>query len=824
MLARKTFFVDVVLPLAVDRLFTYRLPFELNDYVERGMRVVVPFGKTKFQTGVVLNIHEKPPKDYQVKYVESLLDETPIVVPKQIQFWSWLSEYYMATLGEVMNAALPGNFKLGSETKIALHPSFDEAQQELTDQEYLVVEALSVQETLTLAEISEITERKSVHTFIKKLIDHRVVLSVEELKWKYLPKTAAFVSLSDQYQEEKGLKNLLDTLESSKKKAKQFEAVMKYLQNKQAEEWWVKKSDLLATGLSESSLKTLEKNGVFHIAYFEISRLKSLGEAEKEQLVLSEAQNKALKEIYVSFEEKDVCLLHGITGSGKTEVYVELIKKQLDIGKQVLFLLPEIALTTQLIDRLSAYFGDLVGVYHSKFNQNERVEIWNAVLNNDPNRFRIILGARSSIFLPFTDLGLVIVDEEHESSYKQHDPAPRYHARDAAVLLALLHKAKALLGSATPALESYYNAEQGKYGLVKLNERYGDATLPEVLIADLSEERKNKKAEVVFSSFLLEEIQQALHREEQVILFQNRRGYTPYWMCEICNWTPTCKSCDVTLTYHKLSNTLKCHYCSYTMAPMGRCDNCGSHKIKMVGHGTERIEDELQLLLPKARIARLDLDSTKSKDGHAKVLSRFENREVDVLVGTQMITKGLDFDHVSLVGIINADHILRYPDFRAFERGFQLMTQVAGRAGRKDNKGKVIIQTGQPSQWIIQKVLENDYLDMYRQELIERKNYSYPPFTKIIQLTIKHKDANHLEGSAAMLAQQLQAVFGSRVIGPEFPLVKRIQNFYIKVIRLKIERNYSQKDVKEKIKEIIDAYFAESSNKSVRLSINVDVM
>lgn len=824
MLDRKTFFVDVLLPLAVDRLFTYRLPFELNDHVERGLRVVVPFGKSKFQTGIVLNIHEKPPLDYQVKYVESLLDESPIVVAKQIQFWSWLSEYYMASLGEVMNAALPGNFKLGSETKIAIHPSFDEIHQELTDQEYLIVEALRVQETLTLAEISEITERKSVHAFIKKLIDNRVILSVEELKWKYLPKTAAFVCISDVYQQDLDLKRLLDSLESSNKKVKQFEAVMKYLQIKQNKDWWVKKSALLAAGVSESSLKTLDKNGILRIEYLEISRLKEQGDADKEKMVLSPAQANAFREIKSHFLEKDVCLLHGVTGSGKTEIYVELIQEQLDAGRQVLFLLPEIALTTQLIDRLSAYFGDLVGVYHSKFNQNERVEIWNAVLNNDPKRFRIILGARSSVFLPYTNLGLVIVDEEHESSYKQHDPAPRYHGRDAAIVLALIHKAKVLLGSATPALESYYNAEQGKYGLVQIHDRFGDAKLPEILIADLSEERKIKKEEVVFSAFLLEEIKQALSRNEQVILFQNRRGYTPYWMCEICNWTPSCKSCDVTLTYHKLNNTLKCHYCSYSAPPMGRCGNCGSHKIKMVGHGTERIEDELQLLLPKARIARLDLDSTKAKDGYSKVLSKFESREIDILVGTQMITKGLDFDHVSLVGIINADQILRHPDFRAFERGFQLMTQVAGRAGRKDNKGKVIIQTGQPDQWIIQKVKENDYLDMYRQELIERKNFSYPPFTKIIQLTLKHKDTNHLEGSAASLAIQLQAVFGSRVIGPEFPLVKRIQNFYIKVIRLKIERGYSQKEIKDKIREILDVYFADSSNKSTRLSIDVDVM
>ena len=821
---RLTYFVDVVLPLAVDRLFTYRVPFELNDLIQKGVRVVVPFGKTKFQTGIVIDIHQNPPKDYQVKYVESVLDEKPIVVGKQVKFCNWLAEYYMSTLGEVMNAALPGNFKLGSETKIALHPDFDRDAAELSDDAFLLVEALSVQETLDLIEVSSIISKKNVHPFIKNMIDQRVVISVEELKWKYRPKYATYLCLDEAYNNENNLRELLDTLEKSAQKVKQFESLMVFLRNKDQDSTYVAKADLLNDGATESSLKSLEKNGVLRFESIEISRLKEKGAGEIERKSLSTAQNQALEEIKTVFESKDVCLLHGVTGSGKTELYVELIEEQLQLGKQVLFLLPEIALTTQLIDRLSAYFGDLVGVYHSKFNQNERVEIWNAVLHKDPKRFRVIVGARSAVFLPFTDLGLIIVDEEHESSFKQHDPSPRYHGRDAAIVLGMIHKTKTLLGSATPSMESYYNAQLDKYGLVELNERFGGIQLPEILVADLSEERKNKASHAVFSQFLIDEMQLALNQQEQIILFQNRRGYTPYWMCEICHWTPTCKSCDVTLTYHKHSNMLKCHYCGYGTAPMGSCGNCGSNRIKMMGFGTERIEDELSLLLPNAKIGRLDLDSTRSKEGYAKVLDAFGRREIDILVGTQMVTKGLDFDHVSLVGILDADQILRFPDFRSFERGFQLMTQVAGRAGRKTKRGKVIIQTGQPDQWIIQQVIKNDYQTMFKQELLERKNFNYPPFTKIIQLTLKHRDQNHLEGSAALLAHGLKEVFGSRVIGPEYPLVKRVQNFYIKTIRLKMEREYSQKQIKEKIKRIIDQYYADPMNKSVKISIDVDVM
>jgi len=825
MTERKTLFVDVVLPLAVNITFTYRVPFDLNEAVMNGIRVVVPFGKSKLYTGLVVRVHEEIPKDYQAKYIEHVLDEKPIITGKQLQLWKWIAEYYMAPLGDVMNAALPGNFKLASETKLILHPDFERDYSALDDREYLVVEALEVQETLDLKEISQILQIKTVHGIIKKLIDKRVVISVEEMKFKYAPKRATYIQLAENYATEEDVAELLNELERNNRKKKQFEALMTYLKLGGFDNHVVSpvlKSALLEEEVSLSALNTLEKNGMIESIRLEISRLVAEEGEMSARKELSEAQSLALAEIKSSFEDKEVCLLHGVTGSGKTEIYVELIQEQLDLGNQVLFLLPEIALTTQLIDRLSKYFGELVGVYHSKFNQNERVEIWNAVLDNDPTKFRIILGARSSIFLPFKSLGLIIVDEEHENSFKQYDPSPRYHARDAAIVLGHIHNAKTLLGTATPAIETYYNANEGKYGLVKLESRFGGLQLPEIQCADLKRERQRKTMQSLFSSFLVEHMKEALERKEQIILFQNRRGYTPIWICEVCNWSPKCTSCDVSLTYHKHTNTLKCHYCSYTIPPIGTCGNCGSNRLKMHGFGTEKVEDELSLILPGVKIARLDLDSTRSKDGYKKILEQFQNREVDVLVGTQMVTKGLDFDNVSLVGILDADMMLRYPDFRSFERSYQLMSQVAGRAGRKHKRGKVIVQTGTPDHWIIQQVMNHDFENMYRQELIERRNFGYPPFTKLIYLTLKHKNEQQLEGSSADLALQLKAVFGNRIIGPEYPLVRKIQNSYIKVIRVKMEKEASPKKVKQRLQEIIDAFYASPVNKSVRISIDVD--
>lgn len=822
---RKTLFADIILPVPIRNEFTYRIPFEMNDFILAGMRVVVPFGKSKLYTGIVSKIHETAPQNYQAKYVEHLLDEEPIITKNQYQFWRWISGYYMSPIGDVMNAALPSNFKLASEIKIVFHPEFDGKTQGLTERQIAIVEALEVQESLDLKTISEIVGIKTIHPIINELIQLRVLISMEELNQKYTPKTALYYFFVEQFQSEEALQVLLAEMEIKKSNSKQIDALIAMLQLGDFSNGYhmpVSKKDLEEKQISLSALQTLEKKGILFSERLQLDRIQSFGIELKEKKELSKAQNNALEEIRSNFKTLDYCLLHGVTGSGKTEIYVELIAEQLELGKQVLFLLPEIALTTQLIQRLSAYFGDLVGVYHSKFNQNERVEIWNHVLKNDPTKFRIILGARSSIFLPFQDLGLIIVDEEHESSFKQYDPSPRYQARDSALVLAKLFQAKVLLGSATPAVETYYLAKQGKYGLVELNERFGGIHLPQIFCADIKKERQQKTMKSHFSSFLLENMQNALDNQEQVILFQNRRGYSPSWNCQVCNWTPKCRSCDVSLTYHKHTNSLKCHYCGFTSAPVGTCQSCGSNQLKMSGFGTEKIEEDLQIMFPDKTIARLDLDSTRAKNAYSVIIQEFEERKIDILIGTQMITKGLDFDNVSLVGILDADQLLNRPDFRAFERGYHLMSQVAGRSGRKGKRGTVIIQTGQPEHWIIRRVMEHDYSGFYTNEIVERRNFFYPPFYKLIQITLKHKEKSELLAAANALSFDLREVFKERVIGPEFPIIERIQNLFIMGIKIKIERDAPQARIKEKVQEIIDHFFIQPRHKSVRVLVDVD--
>lgn len=822
---RKTLFADVIIPIAVKNEFTYRVPFEMNALIKAGMRVVVPFGKGKLYTAIVSSVHENIPQNYQAKYIEYLLDDAPIITGKQYSFWKWIASYYMAPIGDVMNAALPANFKLASETKIALHPDFDGNMEKLTDRQYQIVEALEVQDSLDLKEISEIVGIKTIQPIIKQLIDLRIVISLEELNYKYAAKTAVFYFFTEEYQSEEKLEELLQGMEKQKGKQKQLHTLVAMLSVGNFRESYasaVLRKDLEEKEVSLSALKTLEKSGILKAERLQIDRVMGGAAALKERKTLSAAQQTALDEVRSSLAEKEVCLLHGVTGSGKTEIYVELIEAQLKLGKQVLFLLPEIALTTQLIQRLSAYFGDKIGVYHSRFNQNERVEIWNHVLHDHPERYRIVLGARSSVFLPFRNLGLVIVDEEHESSFKQYDPSPRYNARDAAIVLAKSFDAKVLLGSATPSIETYYNAKTGKFGLVELNVRHGGLALPEIFCGDVKSERKQKTMHSHITSFLLHHMEEALKKGEQVILFQNRRGYTPLWSCELCNWSPKCKNCDVSLTYHKHTNLLKCHYCSYTSAPVGTCGNCGSNRLKMLGFGTEKIEDELSLMFPDKVISRLDLDTTRSKNAYQVIISEFENRKIDILIGTQMVTKGLDFDHVSLVGILDADMLLSRPDFRAFERSYQLMSQVAGRAGRKSKRGTVIIQTGQPEHWIIQKVIQHDFISFYENEILERRNFFYPPFYKLIQITLKHKDQNQLDAAAKEFAQALHSVFKERVIGPEYPSINRISNLFLKQIMLKIEREASHTKVKDRIQQLIDQFYSVPAHKSVRIVVDVD--
>lgn len=822
---RKTLFVDVILPVPIRNEFTYRVPFELNDAVFNGARVVVPFGRNKLNTGIITRIHEDIPKAYQSKYIEFLLDDRPIITPKQYTFWKWISNYYMAPIGDVMNAALPSNFKLASETQVTLHPDYTIDPKFLTEREHDIVLALDIRDKMDLKEIAELVGIKTIQPIVKALIEKNAVISIEELNDKFVPKTAMFVRFSEHFRQENVISNYIEEIEHSKAKAKQLDAILSILHMgdlKDGNMTPILRKSLVDDGVSQSSLNTLEQNGVLLQERFEISRFQTQAEDGDVFKPLSDSQQIALTEIHQGFEEEKVVLLHGVTGSGKTEIYVQLIQEQLDLGKQILFLLPEIALTTQLIQRLSAYFGEQVGVYHSKFNQNERVEIWNHVLSNDPNRFRIILGARSSIFLPFQDLGLIVVDEEHESSFKQYDPSPRYNARDCAIVLGSLHKANILLGSATPALESYYNAKTGKYKLVELMDRFGTVQLPEIQCANLRKERKQKSMQSDFSSFLIEHIREALALGEQVILFQNRRGYTPLWMCEICNWTPCCTNCDVSLTYHKLSNQLKCHYCGFSTPPVGSCSACGSNRLKMLGFGTEKIEDELGIFFPDKIIKRLDLDTTRSKNAYATILNEFGGGGIDILIGTQMVSKGLDFENVNLVGILDADMLLNRSDFRAFERSFQLMTQVAGRAGRRKKRGKVIVQTGDPDHWVIQKVMEHDFIGFYESEIMERKNYFYPPYFKIIEITLKHKDQNKLNLAAIDLSDRMKSLFKERVLGPEYPVVRRVKNMYLKRITLKIERSANDKKVKVRLQEMIDQFYTSPSNKSVRIVVDVD--
>lgn len=820
-MSRKTYFVDVILPLAIPNLYSYRVPFELNDYIKIGQRVVVPLGRGKQYTAIVAKIHEEVPA-YSTKYIMYILDQFPIVTSTQLKFWKWIADYYMCHIGEVMIAALPSSLKLASETNVLLNDDFS-SHQNLSEDEFLIVEALELREVLSLKEIGEILNKKTVYPVIKRMIDKGIVSVEEELKERYKPKTDKFVHLNPSIETEEDLENIINSLSRAKK---QQEVVLAYLHlsNHFENPQIVRKSELIdKANASSSILRALYDKEILIEEEIEVGRLEKHEDDLIKAKSLSEGQQKAHDEILNIFKEKDICLLHGVTGSGKTEIYVSLIKKVIAEGKKVLYLLPEIALTTQIISRLKKIFGDQIAVYHSKFSSNERVEIWNETLNKNSS-FSVLLGARSAIFLPIENIGLIVVDEEHENSFKQYDPAPRYNARDSAMVLAKMHNAKVLFGSATPAMESMWAAEQDKYGLVTLNKRFGDVQLPEVQCADIKDAKRKKKMFGIFSEYLLENIKEALDNKEQVILFQNRRGYSPKWSCEVCNWTPMCTRCDVSLTYHKFSHKLSCHYCGYSLTPPNKCENCGSTELKMVGFGTEKIEEELSLHLNrKVNIQRMDLDTTRSKYAYQNIISDFENRQIDVLVGTQMVTKGLDFDNVSLVGILNADDMLYYPDFRAFERAYQLMTQVSGRAGRSKKRGKVIIQTHNPDHWIIQRVMQNDYDGMYKQELYERKTYLYPPFFKIIKLTIRHKDKDFVDKASDHLAKVLGAKFGNRLLGPEYPVIPRIKNYYNKIITLKFERDVSMKKIKEFIREQLND-FAQSDYKSVRVKIDVDPM
>lgn len=814
---RKTLFVEVILPLAIPRTYTYRVPVQLNDAVEKGRRAVVQFGKSKIYTAIIQAVSEIAPEKYEAKYLMDIMDEKPIINHIQLDFWQWISDYYLCTLGEVMAAALPSALKLASETSIILNLEHQFNRNDLNDKEFLILDALELRHELTISEISKILAQKSVFPLLKSLLEKKIIFISEEISEKYQPKKVALISLNQFYDDKENLKQLFSLLE---KAPKQADALLGFLKLKK-EFGEVKKSAIIEeAGVSAAAIKALIDKDIFIQNNKVVSRFTSIDDSITSNFVLSEEQTAAFGEIKTLFKEKPVVLLHGITSSGKTQIYIRLIEDYLALGNQVLFLLPEIALTGQMIDRLQIYFGNQIIVYHSKFNDNERAEIWQKVLNNE---VKIVLGARSSIFLPFDNLGLIIVDEEHEASFKQYDPAPRYNARDLAIILGHLSKAKVLLGSATPALETYFNALSNKYGLVKLFTRYGGVKLPEIEVVSITEERSRKLIKENFTSVLLTQIEQTLANKEQVILFQNRRGYVPILICKTCGNTPKCINCDVSLTYHKASGKLHCHYCGYKEDNITECAACGSKHIEYKGLGTEKVEDDLKVLLPEVKIARMDYDTTRNKNAHQNILNEFEERKIDVLVGTQMVAKGLDFDNITLIGIVNADSMIQFPDFRAFERSFQMLSQVAGRAGRRSKQGKVIIQTYDIKHRIIKQVVDNDYEGMFREEMIERKQFKYPPFYKIIQIDIKHKDLGKLLVIAENFAKDLKIHLGEMILGPQSPLIGRIRNYYIQSIIIKMDwKNQSVAKIKTLLKDKVSLFEADKANKGAYLVIDVD--
>ncbi|MFP5471566.1 MAG: primosomal protein N' [Bacteroidia bacterium] len=818
-MSRETKFVDVIIPLAVPNTYTYRVPFELNEAVMVGQRVIIQFGKKKLYTAVVINVHEQAPQKYTAKYLEAVLDESPIVNETQLKLWQWIADYYCCTIGEVMIAALPAALKLSSETKVLLNQDFLNKEQ-LTDDEFLIVQALEIRSVLSLQDVSDIIQKQTIYPQIKSLLAKNAIVLEEELREKFRPKIKSFVRLSKRYEN-----NTEEAFNVLNRAPKQADILMMFLQLKNE----IKKDLIEKIKLQEqaqatsSQINNLVEKEIFEIEEIEVGRFQFLENSTDTFVNLSEDQTNAYKEILQHFETKNTVLLHGVTGAGKTEIYVKLMEDVIAKGGKCLYLVPEIALTTQLVGRLKRFFGDKVGVYHSKFNDNERVEIWQNVLQN--TKYHVVIGARSALFLPFQKLDLIIIDEEHDSSFKQYEPAPRYNARDSALVLAQMQNSKVLLGSATPAVETYWNAEENHYGLVTLSKRFGGVMLPEILCSDLEQATKRKQMHSHFSAFLIEHIKETLLNGEQIILFQNRRGYAPLWSCELCGWVSKCHQCDVSLTYHKHNHSLSCHYCGYSEKPSVTCQACGSSKLKMVGFGTEKIEEELAIFFPSASVARMDLDTTRTKHGHAQLIEEFENRKIDILVGTQMVTKGLDFDNVGLVGILNADLMLSFPDFRANERSFQLMTQVSGRAGRKQKRGKVIIQTYNPNHWVIQKVMQNDYDGLYKQEILERRNFKYPPFYRLISLTFKDKNQQKVEHASRWFVQQLTEKLGkTRVLGPETPYISRIRNLYLKTALIKFERASSAKVVKQILNEEIVLLSQHKEFKSVRVVVDVDTI
>ena len=813
-------FINVILPIPLEKSFTYSITEEEAVLLKPGMRVAVPFGKSKIYTGLVQSIHNNPPEVYEAKEIHELLDEYPIVNETQLKHWEWIASYYMCTLGEVVRSALPSAFLLESETLVLRNTEYEIDENELLDDEFLVFEALQHQAILKVQEVSSIIDRKNVLPILQRLLEKKVIVLKEEVYDQYKPKLVRYVKLGAEHTSDEKLEELLNSLTRA---PKQSQVVLSLFQLQGKSQNPIKVSELeKSSNSSKAVIKSLVDKGILEEYFIKTDRVNYDGDPDNSDTKdLNEYQEIALLDIKTSFKANKVTLLKGVTSSGKTEVYVKLIEECLEKGLQALYLLPEIALTTQLIGRLQEYFGEKIAIYHSKYNVQERVEVWQNVLQAKP-KAQLVIGARSAMYLPFSKLGLVIVDEEHESSFKQFDPAPRYHARDAAIVLGHLHKASILLGSATPSVESYYNVQTGKYGYAEITRRYGNVLMPEMELVDIKEASRKRKMKGHFSERLFMEIEETLKEGAQIILFQNRRGFAPLMECLTCGHTPQCPNCDVSLTYHQYRNQLRCHYCGHHTALPEICFACGSPDLDTKGFGTEQIEKEVSALFPEAKVGRMDLDTTRGKHGYEKIITAFEQHELDILVGTQMITKGLDFRNVNLVGVMNADSLLNFPDYRAHERTYQLLTQVSGRAGRTKKRGRVIIQTYNPYHQILKQVTTSDYEGMYTEQLYEREQFKYPPVNRIIKVTFKHKNYNVLNEAADWFAGALRTNFGGTVLGPEYPPVARIRNQYLKHIVIKVQKVHSLAQTKANIRRIEKSFKAVAMYRSVRVIYNVD--
>lgn len=819
-------YVDVIVPLPIAGEYTYSLPPALEGKVHGGCRVVVPFGPKKYYTAIVVSVHGSAPEAYETKDILEVLDERPVLLKRQFDFWQWVSDYYLCTIGDVYKAALPSGLKLESETMVVYNPDF-EASGPLPPKEQLLLDLLSANPEQCVTQLEKAAGIRNILPVVRSLLEKEAVCIKEELKRSYKPKTEIRVRLAGNMRTEKALQFQMNMLDRPKTE-KQLAVLMKYVELS----GWNGTGETLkevsrkrlteAAGVSPAVLDALVRKQVLEIYSSEVGRLDG-GRYDTIPLnPLSEAQRRAFYQIMSLFQTRNVCLLHGVTASGKTEIYIHLIEQAIQAGKQVLYLLPEIALTTQITERLRRVFGERLGIYHSKFPDAERVEIWNKQLSD--RDYDVILGVRSSVFLPFRRLGLVIVDEEHENTYKQQDPAPRYHARSAAIMLASMFGAKTLLGTATPSLESYHNALSGKYGFVQLTERHQQIRLPQIELVDIKELARKKRMTAQFSPYLLQKIREALENREQVILFQNRRGFAPMIECRTCGWVPKCRNCDVSLTYHKGLNQLTCHYCGCTYPVPRSCPACGGVELVNRGFGTEKVEDDIKAIFPEARVARMDLDTTRTRSAYERIISDFQNGKTDILIGTQMVSKGLDFDRVSVVGILNADSMLNYPDFRSYERAFQLMAQVAGRAGRKNGQGLVVLQTKSPDLPLIHEVMDNDYLRMYREQMEEREMFRYPPFYRLVYVYLKHRKEDVLDQAADWMAQCLRKGLGERILGPDKPPVARIQTLYIKKIVVKVEQQASMSKVRAYLRSVQQALMEDRRFRSLTVYYDVDPM